>query len=68
MVKVLVLPDNVFIEIGGDKIKVKEIIDHLGEPGLDYIVILVNDSLVEDLELEVTGLDRVVVIKQPTGG
>lgn len=68
MVRVLVLPDNEFIDIGGERVKVREIIDYLGEQDPDYIVILINDSLVRDPDIEVTSLDRVVVIKQPTGG
>lgn len=68
MVKAIVLPDNVVLEIKRERVKVKEIVEHLGESNLDYITVLVNDSLVKDLEVEVTSMDRIVIIKQPTGG
>ncbi|MEM0355150.1 MAG: MoaD/ThiS family protein [Desulfurococcaceae archaeon] len=68
MVKVLVLPDNEIVEISKEKIRVKDIIEHIGETNPDYVTVLVNDSLVKDVETEVSSSDRIVVIKQPTGG
>jgi len=68
VVKVLVLPDNEIVEISKEKIRVKDIIEHIGETNPDYVTVLVNDSLVKDVETEVSSSDRIVVIKQPTGG
>lgn len=68
MIRVLLLPDNIYVEIRREKIKIREIMEQLGESNPEYVTILVNDSLAKDLDMEVTSLDRVVMIKQPTGG
>lgn len=62
------LPDNVTLEVNKHRVKLREILEALGEDSLENVAILVNDRLSEDLELEVSSGDRVVVIKQPIGG
>lgn len=68
MIKVVVLPDNVVVEVDKLRVKVKELLKIVGEDSLENVAVLVNDRLLEDEELEVSSDDRVVVIKQPIGG
>lgn len=68
MIKVVVLPDNVVVEVDKPRVKVKELLKIVGEDSLENVAVLVNDRLLEDEEREVSSDDRVVVIKQPIGG
>ncbi len=68
MVKILVLPDKKSIEID---IKGKEkLIDLLKKLEIDpdTVIVIVNDSLVEDLETYINKDDNLKIIYQGVGG
>lgn len=67
MIEILVLPDRVKHKINTDKIKVKELVERI-KGDLESLAILVNGKLVEDPDSTIEKRDKVVVIRQATGG
>ncbi|RLG80223.1 MAG: hypothetical protein DRO13_04235 [Thermoprotei archaeon] len=67
LIEILVLPDRVKHKINTDKIKVKELVERI-KGDLESLAILVNGKLVEDPDSTIEKRDKVVVIRQATGG
>jgi len=68
MITILMLPDMVVKKIEGDKLSIKEILDHLGLSDEDSIAIVVNGRLINDLDQVVEKNSRIVIIRQALGG
>ncbi|OYT40497.1 MAG: thiamine biosynthesis protein ThiS [Desulfurococcales archaeon ex4484_58] len=68
MIKVKLLPDMKELIFRTDTIKVEELLRKLDVIDLESITILVNNKLVEDLNHEIKRGDKVILIRQATGG
>jgi len=68
LIKVKLLPDMKELIFRTDTIKVEELLRKLDVIDLESITILVNNKLVEDLNHEIKRGDKVILIRQATGG
>ncbi len=68
MIKITILPDKKVITINKEEVLLKELIKILGEQDLESIAIIVNDKLIDNENHTITSEDKVLVIRQATGG
>ncbi len=68
MIKITILPDKKVITINKEKVSLKELMEVLGEQDLESIAIIVNDKLIDNEDNTITSEDKVLVIRQATGG
>ncbi|MEM0378071.1 MAG: hypothetical protein QXP68_05810 [Thermosphaera sp.] len=69
MVCARILPNNIEKCTEKDRVSLRELLDFLREEIEGYdVIILVNDSLAEDLDSTVSSDDRVIVVKENIGG
>ena len=68
MIEVILLPERRKIKIDRESISIAEILEMLELDDLEGVAILVNDRLVDDQKRVIKSGDRVVLIRQATGG
>lgn len=68
MIEILLLPDRKKISIEQEELKLSQILESLDISELESVAILINNRLVSDKNTIVKKGDRVVLIKQATGG
>lgn len=68
MVEVLILPERRRIKVEREELTITEVLELLDIDELDSVAILINNRLITDPNYVVKRNDRVVLIKQATGG
>lgn len=68
MIKITLLPDKKIITIDRDNVSLKELLKILDINDLESIAIIVNNKLIDNNNYVIKSSDKVLVIKQATGG
>ncbi len=68
MITIKLLPDRKEIRIDKDELKIKELIQILEVDDMDSLAVIVDGKLIDDEEYIIKPHNKVIVIRQGTGG
>ncbi len=68
MITIKLLPDRKEIRIDKDELRIKELIQILEVDDMDSLAVIVDGKLIDDDEYIIKPNNKVIVIRQGTGG
>ncbi len=68
LIEIMLLPDKKKYRFKEDEVPISEILEALDIDDIESVAIVVNGRLISDLDYVVKEKDKIVLIKQATGG